>query len=307
MSLTNNTAQDGGGQGNGGPRNGLPPPEVFAKLPKIAQTDLLFTPSFLTESIIFVSFLTFFMQRLSIFKLKFSEKKNSHIINGKFDTKSDKISMKTNEISSKELDMCSMKNSSYLSSKSVTVDSNDMFDPITYLKNLNLIINKYITIYLVFIPLFALLIYSIILTIVKWNSMTTNCVNELKSVSVPKLILNSVIMISSFYFFFQAYYKQKWDLELRYEYTIFVVVVFICTVIMLLTVYDALCTTIMQYRIYIFQLVSISLQAVCIYEPLIRIVLDKFKEKENGLNEEEFLMKLSNTHFKAQVKVYVLS
>jgi len=61
--------------------------------------------------------------------------------------------------------------------------------------------------------------------------MTKSCVNELKAVSVPKIVLNCVILATSLYFLYQAYYKQKWDPELKYEYTVFVAFIAICNFI----------------------------------------------------------------------------
>jgi len=58
--------------------------------------------------------------------------------------------------------------------------------------------------------------------------MSKSCVNEHKLVGGPKFAINVAIITSSFYFFYQAYYKQRWDAELKFEYTVFVVVDFIC-------------------------------------------------------------------------------
>ncbi|ORX61093.1 hypothetical protein BCR36DRAFT_408073 [Piromyces finnis] len=248
---------------------------------------------------------TFFLQRLSIFKLKFSEKKNSNMVN---------TSVKTCEISTKELEenVSSVKTSiktnsvnklsSSAYSKGTGNDSFSVIDPITYFKRLNLIINKYITIYLVIVPLLFLFIYSIAITIIYWDKMKVNCVNELKATSIPKLILNITIMTTSIYFFYQAYCKQKWDFEFRFEYTLFIAVVAICLTVMELTINGYTFDFMVQYRIYIFQFLSLALHASCIYEPLIKILLDNFKEKESKLTEEEFLMKFSNSNFKAQIK-----
>jgi len=50
---------------------------------------------------------------------------------------------------------------------------------------------------------------------------------------------------------------------------------------MQLTVDGYMGTVLLQYRVYIFQSLAIALHAVCIYEPLVRIFLNKFKVKEN--------------------------
>jgi len=92
------------------------------------------------------------MQRLSIFKLKFSEKKNSRIANNNMSMKSDldvannRVSLRSSEISPKELEeVGSVKQDSVKKLESTFSNKSngfDLVDPITYFKNLNLIINK---------------------------------------------------------------------------------------------------------------------------------------------------------------------
>jgi len=76
-----------------------------------------------------------------------------------------------------------------------------------------------------------LFVYNIVITITNWNSMNSPCVNEHVMVGTPKLLLNIVIIVSSFFMLYQAYIKQKWDREIKIEYTTFVVVDFICKII----------------------------------------------------------------------------
>jgi len=54
------------------------------------------------------------------------------------------------------------------------------------------------------------------------------CLNESGLISLPKIVLNGVIITSSGYLFYQAYYKQKWDREIKIEYTIFVFICILC-------------------------------------------------------------------------------
>ena len=58
--------------------------------------------------------------------------------------------------------------------------------------------------------------------------MKVSCVNEIRYVSFPKLGLNIVIILSSFYLLYQAYIVQKWDREIKLEYTLFVLVSLLC-------------------------------------------------------------------------------
>jgi len=58
--------------------------------------------------------------------------------------------------------------------------------------------------------------------------MKKACPNEDKEVGTPKSVLCYLIIISSGFFLYQAYIKQKWDLELRVEYTIYVLAIIIC-------------------------------------------------------------------------------
>jgi len=58
--------------------------------------------------------------------------------------------------------------------------------------------------------------------------MLDPCPNEIKNLSYPKRIFNAIIMICSVYMLYQIYYVQKWDKELKIEYTSFIIVLFIC-------------------------------------------------------------------------------
>ena len=67
-----------------------------------------------------------------------------------------------------------------------------------------------------------------ILSLKDWENLKTRCINERIKMSVPKLILNLVVIIHSIYMIYQAFYKQKWDKELRKEYVAFVIVIIFC-------------------------------------------------------------------------------
>jgi len=54
------------------------------------------------------------------------------------------------------------------------------------------------------------------------------CINEIKDLSVPKIVLNGIIFTTSIYLFHQAYYKQKWDKDIKIEYTCFVIISVFC-------------------------------------------------------------------------------
>ncbi len=73
-----------------------------------------------------------------------------------------------------------------------------------------------------------MIIYYTIITIQDWTILKSRCINEKIKMSVPKLLLNIVIIIHSIYMLFQAYCRQKWDKELRIEYTAFIVTIVLC-------------------------------------------------------------------------------
>ena len=58
--------------------------------------------------------------------------------------------------------------------------------------------------------------------------MKNSCPNEAKKVGTPKLILCICIIISSMFLLYQAYFKQKWDMEIRVEYSVYVIGITIC-------------------------------------------------------------------------------
>jgi len=249
---------------------------------------------------------TCFMQQLSIFKLKFSESKNKKIIRNE----SKYMTLRSKEGIGKESSLndllgseqsFSLKNSSINNDFEPTLDSCSIIDPIVYLKRLDSIINKKITIFVVFVPVFSVFVYNVVITVLFWNSMKISCVNEIKYVSYPKLALNITIFISSFYLLYQAYRKQKWDREIKIEFTFFVLTSLICTIFMQLTIFDVLGETLMQYRVYIFELVSATVHLICIIIPSIKIYREKVREDDDKLTEEEFIDRLRDTTFKNQV------
>ncbi|OUM69209.1 hypothetical protein PIROE2DRAFT_2910 [Piromyces sp. E2] len=200
----------------------------------------------------------------------------------------------------------SIKSSSYTKNSSVSNEtasnSFGIVDPILYFKKLHSIINKKITFYLVIAPVVVVLLYTIILTIARFDDMKKSCVNEQKLFSTPKFALNVVIITTSFYMFYQAYVKQRWDRELKYEYTTFVIVDLICTICTVLAVDGHLGETVTKYRVYIFQVYSAVVHFICIIEPLIKIFISSYFDNNKGkLSEEGFLMRLNNSTFKAQV------
>ncbi|OUM69164.1 hypothetical protein PIROE2DRAFT_2855 [Piromyces sp. E2] len=203
----------------------------------------------------------FYIQRLSIFKLKFSEKKNENI-RKKGDQVLKKLEfMNTKSISSKGSDTIDS-----FSNEAFEIENINISNPNDYFKKLNKIINKRI------------------------------------KMSVPKLILNIVVVIHSIYMLNQAYRKQKWDIELRIEYTAFIIVIIFCSVFMSLSMNSVFGDTIFKYRLYVFQLIPITVHCMSIIEPLIKVLIHKIKKREKMLSEEEFLNQLSDTNFKNQVK-----
>jgi len=179
----------------------------------------------------------YFLQKLSIFKLKFSESKNRN--------KKSKNDAKTGILKSKDVATVEiMDDSKFLGSNTPlnnhippststisndnTSDIMDIEDPILYFKKLDNLINKRIFLILVVIPTIFIIAYSIIITITKWEEMKGSCPNEAKNVGTPKLVLCICIIISSTFLLYQAYIKQKWDMEIRIEYTIYVIGIIIC-------------------------------------------------------------------------------
>jgi len=165
-------------------------------------------------------------------------------------------------------------------SNETTVDSIGVIDPILYFKKLNKIINKKITIYLVIIPIILVLSYNIVITVTDWNSMLESCANEHAKIATPKLILNIVIFFSAFYLIYQAYFKQKWDIEIKKEYTAFIVSNIICNIVMQLAIRNALNDYFLKYRVYIFQFFAIVIHATCVISPLITIFISRSKDNE---------------------------
>jgi len=250
----------------------------------------------------------YYMQKLSIFKLKFGEKKNSSYKKDKVDwgklggtlkgkesflglPPSDSQTIKTNSISK-----------SNLSTNPSSLDIFGIADPVLYFKKLNKIINKKITRILVVFPLAFFIVYSIYISITSWDTMKSSCANEHKEVGTPKTILNSFIITTSFFLFYQAYYKQKWDIEIKIEYTIYVIALLICTIMMQLVVRDYLTYNMVRYRMYIFYVFGALVHGMCAVLPIIKIGISKIKKDDGRLSEEEFLAKMSNSVFKAHVR-----
>ncbi|KAG4093806.1 hypothetical protein H8356DRAFT_1696920 [Neocallimastix lanati (nom. inval.)] len=250
----------------------------------------------------------YFIQKLSIFKLKFSEKNNKSIHDkGDFSMKSiigkpkdvggeTSISIKTSSIRSSTLTHDSG------TSNDVNTQSLNSVDPTTYFKRLDSIIKLKISIYFIALPMICLFTYYIVITINKFDTLKKPCPNEIKDITYPKLATNIFIFISSIFMFYQIYFKQKWDREFKLEYTTFVIVQLTCNILINMTTKGKLNDTIASYRIYIFQMFSFSVQLLCVYEPLIKIFYTKHWVKESKLTQEEFLNKLSNTSFREQVK-----
>lgn len=253
---------------------------------------------------------TYYMQRLSIFKLRFSTRKNKKEL-----PKNELYNKTSGSLRIKEEGVISQKSNSFLPESNFSYGTNgtndDSFgiaDPVAYFKKLNSIINRKITIILVIIPVVALTIYYTILTIRYWDpdqgtGMLDACPNEFKDVNRPKIALSVCIIVTSFYMFYEAYYKQKWDMELRIEYTIFVLMDAICFLIMELTVEGYMGRAMIRNRVYIFQMFALFIHIVCIVVPLLKILFSKLKKKDDSrLTEEEFLEKLSNPTFREQVR-----
>ncbi|ORX61094.1 hypothetical protein BCR36DRAFT_341330 [Piromyces finnis] len=246
---------------------------------------------------------TYFMQRLSIFKLRFGEKK------AKTTEKEDNSKMGSLKNKDNETKDISLKAGSFTKSKNnssftynATLDNFGIIDPVLYFKRLNSIINKKITVFVVIFPVMFIIIYTTIITITNFSEMKRACVNEHKVVGTPKLVLNILICVSSLYLFYQAYIKQKWDKELKIEYTTFVIVDFICTIIMQLTVHGLLGDNMLKYRVYIFHVFSAIVHLMCVIEPVVKVLYYKIRKVDLKLTEEEFLYRLNNSSFKAQVK-----
>jgi len=242
----------------------------------------------------------FYMQRLSIFKLQFSEKKKE-----KIHEKND-ITLKVNMIKAKS-NLGSLKSNSIekdsFNFDSLTLDSFNVADPVLYFKRLNSIINRKITFYLVILPITCLLVYYLFITIKDWDAMMEPCINESKDVSIPKIVFNGITFTTSIYLFYQAYYKQKWDIDIKIEYTSFILVSLFCTIIMQFAIRGKFGDTILLYRLYIFQLTPITIHNICVMKPIIQILISKLKKKdESMLSEEEFLDRLSDSSFKGQVR-----
>jgi len=253
---------------------------------------------------------TYYMQKLSIFKLRFTEKKKGKGKGNDFNKSSGSVRLKesfakdmTNETESSHKSSLHTKNSSI--SNDLSENSFVIGDPIIYFKKLNSIINKKITIILVIIPCLLLLIHSIVITILYWNgeeSMKKPCVNDHDQVGAPKMLLNIAILTSAVFLLYQAYYKQKWDKDIKTEYTIFVILDAFCTLFMQAIIRNAFGMTVLQYRGYTFHLFNIVIHGICVIEPLCKIFIYNHTEKEGKLTQEEFLNRLSNATFKAQVK-----
>jgi len=245
---------------------------------------------------------TYYIQQLSIFKLKFSEKKNRRMNDrAKHESVSNNISTYKIRDTRSAIHSYSLNKDSTVSNET-NIESIGMVDPVNYFKKLNSIINKKISIYVVFIPVFFIIFYSIIMTIKMWDKMTIPCVNELREVSMPRIIGNFAIILSSIFFFYQAYYNQKWDIEIRVEYTVFIVSLVVCVTVMQLIINDVFGERIMKYRAYTFQIFGFVVFWFSIILPLIKILIFKFKNDDEKLSEEEFLARLSNAAFKAQVR-----
>jgi hypothetical protein len=244
----------------------------------------------------------FYIQRLSIFKLKFSEKKNKNI-----HEKGEKVLKKIESKISKNIKSFPIKSSGSdnidsFSNEEIKIGDFKISDPNHYFNKLNSIINKKITIYYVIFPVTALIIYYVILSLKDWENLKTRCINERIKMSVPKLILNLVVIIHSIYMIYQAFYKQKWDKELRKEYVAFVIVIIFCSIFMSLTMNSVFGDIVFKYRIYIFQMITMTVHVMCVIDPLINIFIHSKKKQKLVLTEEEFLLRLTDTNFKEQVK-----
>jgi len=81
---------------------------------------------------------------------------------------------------------------------------------------------------LVVFPLIFLVIYNIIITIQLKDDLKNPCVNEHKQVGTSRLYLNIFIIVTSLYVLYQAYFKQRWDIEIKVEYTVYIITTIIC-------------------------------------------------------------------------------
>ncbi|KAG4082989.1 hypothetical protein H8356DRAFT_1751714 [Neocallimastix lanati (nom. inval.)] len=296
---------------------------ILSPIIRMTGIKCIFNTWFVSSLIFSFMFLTFsryvktyYMQRLSIFKLKFSSRKAKKELYKK--ETSNKNNQGSDTVKSKESETLST-----IKTSSIAIDSNnipstfsneysidnsfDIQDPILYFKKLNNIINKKITIYFVIIPIIILTCYYAYITVISWNpdngpGMLDPCPNEIKNLSYPKRIFNAIIMICSVYMLYQIYYVQKWDKELKIEYTSFIIVLFICMIIMECTTKGVFGPGLITYRVYIFQSFSIVIQVMCVIVPLIKIFLNRFKDQEGKLTEEEFLAKLAVPTFREQVR-----
>ncbi|OUM69210.1 hypothetical protein PIROE2DRAFT_57577 [Piromyces sp. E2] len=140
---------------------------------------------------------------------------------------------------------------------------NDNYTYLMYSQRLSLV--------LIVFPLAFLIIYNIIITISMKDEMNRACVNEHKKVGSSKFYLNLFIVVTSLYVLYQAYYKQKWDVEIKAEYTIFTITLTICLIVMQLTVNELLGNSMLKYRMYIFQVFTIVLHIISVVEPLIKV------------------------------------
>lgn len=87
---------------------------------------------------------------------------------------------------------------------------------------------KRLSIFLIVFPFIFVIIYNIIITIKLKDEMNSPCVNELKDVGISRMYLNIFIIVTSIFVLYQAYYKQKWDVEIKAEYTIYIATTIFC-------------------------------------------------------------------------------
>jgi len=241
----------------------------------------------------------YYIQRLSIFKLKFGESKNNKQAQAK--KVQQELSALGQPWDSPTFDSNLIPKENDISGDD-TLDSLGITDPTLYFKRLNEIINRKLIISIVIFPIVFIFIYNIYITISYWERMVLKCINEDRSVGYPKLILSIIIITSSLFFFYQAYIKQKWDIEIRIEYTIYVISLFVSNLLMQLTVRQKINDDWTRYRMYIFQVYVALIHLMCVIIPLIKIGFSKMGKKDVKLTEAEFLARLSNSSFKAQVK-----
>jgi len=245
----------------------------------------------------------YFMQRLSIFKLRFGESKNSK---QKHYIKMDNSRSPETSSFSQQWDTQSYNTS--LITKGTTVSNDDSMDslgitdPTVYFRKLNEIINRKLIITIVIFPIVFIFMYNIYITISYWDRMVFKCINEDRSVGTPKLVLSIIIITSSIYFFYQAYFKQKWDKEIRVEYSIYILGLLVCNILMQMTVRYKINDDWVRYRMYIFQVFVALVHFMCVIVPLIKIGITKLRNEDVKLTEGEFLVRLSSSSFRAQVK-----